>query len=542
MPPQLFDLPPEIILQILCFLDLSELALLQCTSSILCDLIQDSQGLQYRFAAAAAGVEDNAYTSHAAHERIKLLKNREEGWLNVDIDFEKTIPIISFPSGIYDLTGGIYFRGDWSRRTIHYCRLPSQPSDAAVWKQITVDKPLVDIGVSVFEHDLIAILTYTPSPKDPRRHVIEVALFELSTGKPHPLAKSPVLFVSESSLSQPSILLEIVGEHLVLVLAQHTLEADAKDSLRVFEWKTGALKMNVERDYRGYHDVVFLSPTILLLPNYHHNTFDIWEIPVGGAPVPTEPYLALALPGLRHGSGLANISCRCEPNPAPSGTPHSPAPFHTSPDDAIIVFNIHLHTTHMTTAYSLFVHRSALLKACTTSLPGDAEGVIHYIPRELAQQRVPGEHVRAWDNWGPQFTRAIDGTDIPLRWITTTAGQRAIITYEEVDEDGGEIWQYSTLLDFNPLHVEAAAREKESLPGDYEDHEVIREASTFPVFGLFEPITTRLPYLSLEVPVDPAWSDRAMGLLLDEERLLALLSSNHELSQELKVMHIGKTA
>ena len=156
---QFFDLPPELIFRVFCFLDLPELCVLQRTHSTFRQSIQDSQWLQYCFAATRAGVQNNIHTAHSASERLALLNHREKGWLHMNIDFQKSIPNVKCPSGIYDLTGRIYFRGDQSRKSIHYCQLPSRSSDTVSWKTVNVNKPLVDIGVSVYEHDLIAILT-----------------------------------------------------------------------------------------------------------------------------------------------------------------------------------------------------------------------------------------------------------------------------------------------------------------------------------------------------------------------------------------------
>ncbi|KAG6840448.1 hypothetical protein C0991_006624 [Blastosporella zonata] len=523
MALELFDLPPEIVLRIFCFLDLSSLAVIQRTNSRLHSLIQNSQGFQYRFAAVVAGVENGPHSNYAAHERLRLLKNREEGWFEMTCDFRQTAPIIMSPSGIYDLTGGIYFRGDSGRRTVNYCKLPSKDSDVSVWNQVRVDKMLVDIGVSVLEHDLIAILTFEPHPTVPRCHITEISLLELSTGKPHPLAKTPVLFISETKASQPSILIEIVGDHLVLVMSQHGPGFVPNDSLRVFEWKTGALKLNIVRHYRCYQEAIFISPMLILLPNYHLNTLDIWEIPTGTNLVPTDPFLSLALPGLIHGSLIAKISCRGEPNPTPSGAPHSRAPFRDNPEDAIVVFNVHIQSIHVS-SYSLFVHRSALLQACTTHHPGDELVIPQNLPFASDVHRQPVQRMRAWDYWGPDIARVIDSTGFPWRWITTTAGQRAVFTYAVIDEEETVMAQYLILLDFNPATVRRVAQQTGRGFGEIEDHTITQEASEIDIDGIEDPVISKLAYVSIKASFDPAWGDdRFMGMLLDEERLLVLL-------------------
>ncbi|KAG6819166.1 hypothetical protein H0H93_014727 [Arthromyces matolae] len=425
--------------------------------------------------------------------------------------------------GIYDLTGGIYFKGDMLRKSIHYCRLPSNPSDDVSWRKIQIDKGrLVDIGVSVLEHDLIAILTYSDHPTIPRRSRIELSLIQLSTGRQHPLARNPVLVVSEGEMFQPAILLEIVGEFLVLIMTHHVGGPRPPDSIHVFEWKTGTLKMHITRPCFTYHDFIFLSPTIILLPNYHLNTLDAWELPTGTTPAPTEPFLSLALPGLSLGSFIINGSCRCEPNPAPSGIKHSNAAFSANPNNAIVVLNMRIHGPDGASAYSIYVHRGSLLQVCTTVRPEDEDGVSHFLPSTFTVERVPGKRVRAWTDWGPPICRAFDASTATLRWITTTAGQRAIVNLADNVEEG-EHDPSLMLLDFNVYNVLRLVRAWCCDTGEFPDHEVDLQYTEITVSGLREPIRSRLPYISVKIPFPQDWRDRFEGLLLDEERILVLL-------------------
>ncbi|KAH0584785.1 hypothetical protein H2248_008067 [Termitomyces sp. 'cryptogamus'] len=124
----LLDLLQELISRVLCFLDLPELAILQRTHSGFRQLIQTSQGFQYRFAASLAGVKSNEHSTHTASERLAPLMSREAGWRYMNVDFRKSIPNVKSP-GISKLVDGIFFMYNLSKRSIHYCRLPSGPSD-----------------------------------------------------------------------------------------------------------------------------------------------------------------------------------------------------------------------------------------------------------------------------------------------------------------------------------------------------------------------------------------------------------------------------
>jgi len=83
----------------------------------------------------------------------------------------------------------------------------------------------------------------TPSSTNQGRHVFEIHLLQFSTGKPHPLAKSPVIRVSESPWPFPSLGMEIVGNHLALILTHHTIRSQPDDSFYIFDWKAGTLNM-----------------------------------------------------------------------------------------------------------------------------------------------------------------------------------------------------------------------------------------------------------------------------------------------------------
>lgn len=72
-------------------------------------------------------------------------------------------------------------------------------------------------------------------------HDIEMFLFEYSTGKPHPKAKSSRIFVMTSEFPKPSLMCEIVGENLVLILNfAHT--PDAADRILIWDWSENILK------------------------------------------------------------------------------------------------------------------------------------------------------------------------------------------------------------------------------------------------------------------------------------------------------------
>jgi hypothetical protein len=102
-------------------------------------------------------------------ERLRILKKREEAWEM--LDFRRSVPVsVPFEStGIYDFTGGAFLLGTRlytaSRRPTvgySYVSLPSL-SDAkdqkSEWKGLSFGIQILDVGLAVHEHDLIAALT-----------------------------------------------------------------------------------------------------------------------------------------------------------------------------------------------------------------------------------------------------------------------------------------------------------------------------------------------------------------------------------------------
>jgi hypothetical protein len=274
MPTLFLDLPPELVIRILCYLDLYDLSACQLTHSSLRAVIKDSILIEYHIATQLAGVEDNPLSKLSIQERLERLASQEDGWAHLDFDFTKKISVEHNPSGIYDLTGGIYLLGDQRRRALHYCTLPSKSSDQTRWSRIDVEENIIDMGLAIYEHDLVAIVTMfvscqfqtifasltqfrTPQGETSSMHNIEILLLKFSTGEPHPQARLSRLFVEESRGYRPAIGIEIVGDNLALITSHYDNPFDPDDDLYVFDWKTGVLKLvSFITKYPGYSSLI----------------------------------------------------------------------------------------------------------------------------------------------------------------------------------------------------------------------------------------------------------------------------------------------
>jgi hypothetical protein len=124
-----------------------------------------------------SGVSDDLRPGLSYPERLLLLQRREEAWAN--LDFHKNVQVtVPFEStGIYDFTGGAFLLGtrlhSTSRRpTIgySYLTLPSLTStedQKLEWRGLSLGIQILDVGLAVHEHDLIAALTACVSPAFP---------------------------------------------------------------------------------------------------------------------------------------------------------------------------------------------------------------------------------------------------------------------------------------------------------------------------------------------------------------------------------------
>jgi len=151
----LLQLPPEILVQILQKLDIDGLFSCQLTSKYLDHLIRQSVAIQYNVALFAAMAEDNPCLSLTVAEKFRALKSSEDAWTFLRPDFTTSIPVTHKQSGVYDLTGGVYLLSNSTRTALHYLKLPSKQGDETDWKVLRSSKSIIDIGLSIFEHDLM---------------------------------------------------------------------------------------------------------------------------------------------------------------------------------------------------------------------------------------------------------------------------------------------------------------------------------------------------------------------------------------------------
>jgi len=164
----LLRIPPELVVQILLYLSPNDI--ISCKRT--CRMLYDIGGvpvLRYLVQMERCAVSDDMRPGLGYLERFRILEKREEAWAT--LNFRRSVQIsVPFEStGLYDFNGGAFLLGrrlDWARHepTV-WCSYVSLPSllDAQdqkfEWKGLYLETQILDIGLAVHEHDLIAALT-----------------------------------------------------------------------------------------------------------------------------------------------------------------------------------------------------------------------------------------------------------------------------------------------------------------------------------------------------------------------------------------------
>lgn len=543
----LLDIPPELIVSIILYLSPHDIISCQRTCRTLCDVCKDT-AVRYLVQMERFGVSDDLRPGIPYPERLLLLQRREEAWANLDFRESVRVTVPFESTGIYDFTGGTFLLGTRlhcanRRPTIgySYVTLPSLPSaedQALKWRGPSLGIQILDVGMAVYEHDLIAALTAKPDMDSPidRNHTLEIRLLSFSTGEPHPLAEQPIIFIASISLilGHCNVLIEIVGDFLALLITFPWARDTNEDMFFLVRWKQGEAHRLRTPEWSAYAYFSFLTEDTLVIPNLTQNVLEIVRIVVDGGDDDDVPRLVplciLGLPPLSGASAIVRLACRAEPNPTGSGPPRIPAPssrpFRDKAEDAIVLFNMLIEDSvqHMgrfqfpeTCPFTFIAHRSALLA--------------HILPIQRACapfRSVPGVEPAGvpWPAWGVPATRWFESDPASIRWITTTAGQRAVTMEEHAPTP-------IIVRDFNPYAVRAAlareatqgrSQQQQQLPNGNRKVVVVAEAVILAGSIFKKDVRSALPYIETVTQNMYMYE----GVLIDEERILGLETSKDD--------------
>ncbi|KDR79642.1 hypothetical protein GALMADRAFT_137435 [Galerina marginata CBS 339.88] len=485
-------LPLDVTVRILLELKPRDLLACRLATKHLDNIVRDSLELQYATALVLAKAENNVHSNLPKAHKLQALQTAQKAWALARPGFSKSVPIPYKNLGASLHTGGFYFVIDSKRKKVHYFRLPSKEDEDVVWKTIKSEKTIVAVGPCVYEHDLLVLITAKSrrdSSNGPKTYKIALDLLELSTGNSHPQAQESCTRVMTAKWNDPTIGIEIIGSNLVLILS---FEKRPNDQILIYDWQTGMLKTNFQAPRESYLDILFLTEHLMLLPNKHNKTLDVFRIPLSHTTVPPTPVLRLGLPALPEGDELHEIACRSEPSPMgaasrfrksgqhdgyASSEPRSypTRAFLASAEDAICLFFLRIavlkfsiHTEDGLTSsvepkhgLTFVVHRNALC------------ALVHKYAKDNGEDNIDGmtiemEDIVPWANWGPPITRWFNTAGYSDGWITTTAGQRYVLMPQDWSGSGAPIY----VLDFNEENVRKMKKYHADREGETAEMEV----------------------------------------------------------------------
>ncbi|KAI0367219.1 hypothetical protein BV20DRAFT_1024880 [Pilatotrama ljubarskyi] len=407
----LLDLPDELLVHIASDLHFRDLLNLQQVCSRWRDVVKSNAALQYDIELRVAAMVDNPSSRLVPGERLRILRAKEQAWRTLDLSDKRSLVLGHRPSGIYDLTGGTLLLGE--RRVaegfsgtdaVHTIGLHSAFSGSgprappSLWSNIDLGKQVIDVGLAIQEHDLIAVVTYSYVNEARLLAAVDIHLLQHSTGQPHPAAaKSVIHFDTIHYLpGHCSIMLEISGDTLCFLLNNYFpfINADPV-TLVIYNWKTGRPMVGQKRLYSDptmFNSFILLSPDTVVLPIIPMNALEICQFGDElAAPPPAPPPGAqqgiftktelpelkttcvLQLPPLHPGALVLRMTCRCEPNPRgpPSSATYTEkaVPYYSDPEKAVMILHLHLRLPiGVTRVYTMIVHRSSLVETMHAAL------------------------------------------------------------------------------------------------------------------------------------------------------------------------------
>jgi hypothetical protein len=163
----LLHIPPELITRILLHLSPHDIISCKRTCRMLYDMCNEPV-LRYLVEMEHYAVSDDMRPGLSYRERLRILEKREEAWAMLDFRRSEQVSVPFKTTTMHDCTGGAFLRGTMldytSQRPTGYAfvSLPSlldAQDQKSEWKGLILETPIVDVGLAVHEHDLIAILT-----------------------------------------------------------------------------------------------------------------------------------------------------------------------------------------------------------------------------------------------------------------------------------------------------------------------------------------------------------------------------------------------
>lgn len=171
----LLSLPSELIILILAYLKSRDILAFSICCRFTRAVVVKSDVLLYLMAMEATGLETSHHSSlqkMSVKDRLRYIERREEIWRGLQLPATRhwTIPVKEH-SHVHSLSSGLYILGESSPNTqssrivgLRYLELPKcghyqGGQNSLRWTDVPLDGEVLNVGLSLEEHDLIAALT-----------------------------------------------------------------------------------------------------------------------------------------------------------------------------------------------------------------------------------------------------------------------------------------------------------------------------------------------------------------------------------------------
>ncbi|KAJ7018350.1 hypothetical protein C8F04DRAFT_392359 [Mycena alexandri] len=491
MPKTLNDVPPEMLSEIMAFLDAKTLLLSSSVCSLWNEIVKSSPGLQYTIELWAEGMVRGPSGTLSRAATLEILRERRRAWRNVQWKSTTVAEIESLHfCRAYELVGGIFAQQQTGPDfvTLSLSRIVEDAESA--WSAYPFGINPLDFQDFAIDPTLDLLVIVYVSPHD----LAHVECRTLSTQQVHPLAALPCLVFPHPR--DPGMVLSIGIANDVVGLF---FPEPAKRIL--FNWRLGFIISDaVEPVLFPIGDFHLLSPRSYILTRADEDETRSGQIEIftfdGDSPNTPKHVATLELPEIAPHGFITSTTVQMGPFCA---KPNPNTPFSKANEHRICMFLIRYN---LDVWARLFVHYRWLERYTLPSVRGDngTEPII-----------VP------WDEWGPLNSRMLSGDD--HRWIRHVHGERAALPCENKHHllvlDFGVIPRRADSLSLLPSPESESSGSARSFATV-----LVVEPSTMPdedaVF--LEEVTTSLPY---------RWTFRSVEkkhdlFLIDEDRIIGM--------------------
>ncbi|EKM51060.1 uncharacterized protein PHACADRAFT_103833 [Phanerochaete carnosa HHB-10118-sp] len=511
----LLDLPTELLIEILKYLQSRDILRCQSVCRALRDIVAGCVELQYIIELAADNLVDGTRKpgSPSTAERLKLLLDRRRRWRELDWTQKVVVPIPG-QCQAYEFVGGTFAKsmgtGDnWTgSKHLNVTWLPTRDGQARSLVREDLGVPTRDFAVDPSQ-DMIALVEMDEHHFDSVQ--IKVHIRTISKNQKHPLAAKECL-TAPIPFQVGTCFIQIVGDVVGMFFWLHG------PGLLVWNWRSGEMLVvcyplggfgalplahlppHMQQFRSGFDlppgawDFAFLSNRAFFLTSTNGSgAIELFTFgPESVQASPPKHVATLRLPEVKEGRAIGNFSTHSSPFLGVEMT--DDVPFTASQEDRVHVMTLTYGERQQ--RFHLFVKNSFLL-----SLISDTKKTLD------------------WKDWGPKNTRFFEH-NVQFQWLRYVHGQRVILP--PVLPTAGADVTMMFVLDFNvhPRRRHDPARDLPVVPQSHtHDHYVSFAPSAVEGGTLFKSdVVTELPYTVSH----RTGALRYTGFMIDDQRIIGM--------------------